>query len=52
MNRISILRGVVWFACACLASLVLLIQNALLGLAFAALGGIGLGILLVRGDSA
>jgi hypothetical protein len=52
MNRLSILRGLAWFACACLLSIVLLEQNALLGLALAVLGGVGLAILIVRGDAA
>jgi hypothetical protein len=51
-RRISILRGLVCFACACLISIVVLEYSALLGLALAALGGIGLGILIVRGQSA
>ncbi len=47
-RRHSILRNLAWFAGACLLSIVLLEYSALLGLVAAAVGGIVLGLLLLR----
>ncbi len=49
-NKLLLLRDLIFWLASSLLAIVALESNALLGLAVAAVGGIILGILLVRGD--